>query len=635
MENGKGNARGGSGEKTYGKKPFSGKNAGKKPYGEKSFDKKPRDFEKKPYGEKSFDKKPRDFEKKPYGEKSFDKKPRDFEKKPYGEKSFDKKPKDFEKKPYGEKSFDKKPKDFEKKPYGEKNFDKKPFGERDFDRRPPRGDRPFGKKPADHPGRDGEFRPFAERPDVSERAVHPVESDGFRKERAPRSAAYADARRVALNALSDVNRADAYAALALDKRLREAKLSPEDRRLATSIFYAAVENRLNIEYVLRDFLKTPPEAAVEDILHIACAQILFLDRIPAHAAVDEAVKQTRSLGRDEASGFVNGVLRSLLRAIEADEIRYPDTETEPIQYLSVKYSVPTPVIERLVSDYGFETAAEIVSFRPAERLETVRPNLMRMDENSFEAYMDKRGWNWRRGVVPGAYLVERAGNLAADPDFYDGAFSVQGESSMLAARAVEPKPGMTVLDACAAPGGKSALMCELMRGTGRVHAWDVHEHRVELLKAMGKRLRLDNLRTAARDASVFREELEGQMDAVLIDAPCSGLGVMLDKPDLKYRVTDESIASLVETQKRILEACCPYVKPDGLLVYSTCSILPEENEKQVKEFLLNHPEFKADLGDSWVPDGLKARFENGMLRLLPSRDGVEGFFIARMRRVKM
>ena len=606
-------------KKSFGKKPFDKKDrpAGGKPYGEKTYEKKDRPFgEKKPYEKKDRpfgEKKPYEKKDRPFGEKKpFEKKDR-----PFGEKPFEKKDR-----PFGERSFEKKARPFGEKPYGKKD--------RAFDR----GDRPFEKRPPrDHRGRDDAFRPFAERPE----AEGSIPADPARAEvrRPAHLSAGMDARRVALNALSDVNRADAYAALALDKRLREARLSPEDRRLATSIFYAAVENRLNIEYVLQNFMKTEPEPIVEDILHVACAQILFLDRIPAHAAVDEAVKQTRVFGKDEAAGFVNAVLRSLLRAMEADEIRYPDTEAEPVRYLSVKYSVPERVIERLIADYGFALAAEIVSFRPAERLETVRPNLMRMDESAFEAYMTNRGWSWRRGTVPGAYLVERAGNLAADPDFYDGVFSVQGESSMLAARAAEPKPGMTVLDACAAPGGKSALMCEMMRGTGRVHAWDVHEHRVELLKAMGKRLRLDNLRTAARDASEFREELEGQMDAVLVDAPCSGLGVMTDKPDLKYRVTDESVASLVETQKRILETCSRYVRAGGLLVYSTCSILPEENEKQVRAFLLNHPEFKADLDDRWLPDALKARFENGMLTLLPSRDGVEGFFIARMRRVDL
>ena len=617
-------------KKSFGDKPYGEKKSfGDKPYGEKkSFgDRKPygekKSFGDKPYGEKkSFGDRQPYGEKKSFGDKPYGEKKSFGDRKPYGEKkSFgDRKPYG-EKKSFGDKSYGKKKSFGDRKPYGEK----KSFGERR-----PYGERINGDKPF-RPQSDVK-RPFVERPAEANDAAseRPVE-----QETQKRPASVLDARRVALNALADVNRVDAYAALALDKRLREAKLSGEDRRLATSIFYAAVENRLNIQYVLKDFMKTKPEPVVEDILHIACAQILFMDRIPAHAAVDEAVKQTRAFGREEAAGFVNGVLRSLLRAIEADEIHYPDTETEPIAYLSVKYSVPEKIVQRLIDAYGFETAAEIVSFRPAERLETVRANMMRMDDAAFEAFMTRRGWRWRKGTVPGAYLVEQAGNLANDPDYYSGEFSVQGESSMLAARAVEPRPGMTVLDACAAPGGKAALMCEMMRGTGRVHAWDLHEHRVQLIKAAGKRLHLDNLRPAERDASVRREDLECQMDAVLVDAPCSGLGVMTDKPDLKYRVTDESIESLKVEQKKILDACSFYVKVGGLLVYSTCSILPEENEKQVEEFLLNHPEFKMDEGDAWVPEKLKPRFQNGMLALLPCRDGVEGFFIARMRRVSL
>ena len=430
-----------------------------------------------------------------------------------------------------------------------------------------------------------------------------------------------------------MNRFDAYAALALDKRLREAHLSLDDRRLATSIFYQAVENKLNIEYVLNTFVQTKPDAVIEDILIIACAQILFMDKIPPHAAVDEAVKQARSMGKDEATGFVNGVLRNLLRAKEGEGLKYPDESEDRVKYLSVRHSVNEVILKRLIAAYGMDMAEKIVSYRPTERTETIRPNLMKRDFAQFEEYLNKRAWTWKKGVVPGSYLISHAGNLAGDPDFYEGEFSIQGESSMLSAIAVGAKPGMTVIDVCAAPGGKSALMCEMMKGTGRVHAWDVHQHRVELLKAMGKRLKLDNLRAAARDASVTKEEFHLSADAVLIDAPCSGLGVMTDKPDLKYKVTDESIESLIDTQKKILKASCQYVKRGGVLVYSTCSILPEDNEKQVEAFLFDHPEFKLDMDAGWVPDALKDRFMGGMLSLIPNRDGVEGFFIARMRRV--
>ena len=524
---------------------------------------------------------------------------------------------------------DKKNTSFEKKPF-EKKGDKKPFGKKPFEKKPfekKSEGKPFEKKPFE---KRGEGKPFEKKPFEKKGEGKPFEKKPFEKKPMPKGP---DARRVALNALTDVNRMDAYASLALDKRLREARLSGDDRRLATSIFYAAVENRLNIEYVLSAFVSVKPDQLIEDILHIACAQILFMDKIPAHAAVDEAVKQARAMGKDEATGFVNGVLRNLLRQKEGEGLAYPDPEEDPVKYLSVMHSVPEVILNRLINAYGFEMAREIVSFRPETRMETIRPNLMKRDCAQFEEYLNKRGWEWKKGVVEGAYLISHAGNLAGDPDFYDGEFSIQGESSMLSAIAVQAKPGMTVMDVCAAPGGKSALISEMMKGTGRVHAWDVHSHRVELLKAMGKRLKLDNLRCAARDASVNKEEFNLSADAVLIDAPCSGVGVMTDKPDLKYRVTDQNIDSLCETQKKILKACAPYVKKGGVLVYSTCSILPEENELQVEKFLFEHPEFKLDTNDNWVPAALKARFMGGMLSLLPNRDGVEGFFIARMRRV--
>ena len=205
---------------------------------------------------------------------------------------------------------------------------------------------------------------------------------------------------------------------------------------------------------------------------------------------------------------------------------------------------------------------------------------------------------------------------------------------MLAAYALEPKRAANYLDACAAPGGKSALIAEIMQQTGRVQSWDVHEHRVELIQNTKKRLKLDNLRPAHRDAAVPREDLNASFDGVLIDAPCSGLGVMHDKPDIKYRVTEKDLGSLVELQKRILDACAPYVAVGGLLVYATCTILKDENERQVREFLMRHPEFEPERSTAYLPDSLKPLCVDGMAQLQAYAWNAEGFFIARMRRVR-
>jgi len=440
------------------------------------------------------------------------------------------------------------------------------------------------------------------------------------------------ARDVALKALRDVARNNAYASQALDRELAQVKLSDEDRRLAASLFYFTLENRLRIEKLISSKVKSRPEPEIMEILDLAVAQIVFMDKIPDHAAVDEAVKQTRKARRESMTALVNAVLRGLIRDRDAGELKLPDRESQPEMYISEKYSVALPLVERLVAAYGVDCTEQIVAWSPDRHSDSIRANRMLMSDADFEAWLSENGFNWERGIVPGAYRVTGAGRLASHEGYRKGIFSIQGESSMLAAQALRAKAGMQVLDACAAPGGKSCLIAEAMRGAGRVYAWDLHEHRVELIKAASKRLGLENIRAQAHDASKKNENLEGMMDAVLVDAPCSGLGVMGDKPDIKYRLTTDTIDALIPIQRDILNACASYVRPGGLLVYSTCTILPEENQKQVENFLANHPEFEAETSSAWLPEQLRSGCENGMIQLLPNRDGLDGFFIARLRR---
>ena len=442
-----------------------------------------------------------------------------------------------------------------------------------------------------------------------------------------------DARKVALNALTEVVRGGAYGTLALSKHLtRAVHLSPEDRRLAASIFHAALENRLKLSYILSQFVSNMPEGIVEDILHIAAAQILLMDKIPDHAAVDEAVKQVKTSGALRMDGMVNGTLRNLIRAREAGTIAFPDKALFPIRHLSVAHSLPEAMVQRIVEDYGLEEGEKLIAYRPEGYSVTVRPNLLTDSDEGFEAYAKTREWRIQKGIVPHAYKVAGMTDLSVDSDFHEGKFSVISQPSMLAAMALRPKRGQTILDACAAPGGKSALLCELMGGSGRVHAWELHEHRAELIRAQKARLKLDNLRVAVRDARMHRDDLDNSFDGVLIDAPCSGLGVMLEKADIKYRMTPEDIDSLVKLQAEILDACAGYVGVGGTLVYSTCTITKAENQMQVEAFLARHPEFELDEDVSDYPEQIARRAVNGTVQLLPHIDGMEGFFIARMRR---
>ncbi len=570
--------------------------------------------DKKPQGERRFDNR-RQGDKK-FGEKKFDG--------PRGERKFDgsrpQSDKKFEDRrfggPRGEKKFDN---DRPRREFnGEKKFDndrtRREFnGERKFDNDRPRrefnGERKFD---SDRPRREfnGDRRP-----------ARPA------KEIPPKNA-----RDVALAALSDVVRNEAYASQALDRALTDASLSDEDRRLAASLFYFTVENRLRIEWALGGLLETRPEPLVNDILHIAAAQILFMNKIPDHAAVDEAVKMVRYMGRPGLDKLVNGVLRSLIRARDEGGLELPDRDEDPVKYLSVCCSLAEPAVKRLVDAYGLELAEQIASYVPEERTMTVRPNTTKISCEQFEEMLTRDGFNWKHGAVENAYVLSGAGSIAGHPGYKEGLFSIQGESSMLAAQAVGAKRGMQILDACAAPGGKTCLMAEAMGGSGRVHAWDVHPHRVDLIRAAAHRLDLENVRPAVHDARRPIESMELMMDAVLVDAPCSGLGVMGDKPDIKFRTKEEDLVNILPLQSKILDACAQAVKVGGRLVYSTCTILPEENEMQVRAFLDRHPEFEIDTDASWLPEHLRSRMADGMLQLLPARDGVEGFFIARMRR---
>lgn len=505
----------------------------------------------------------------------------------------------------------------------------------------PRADRPQSarfagtRRPAAVSG--AQARSQNARPSGASHALHAQAHSGHglapRSPRPRTAQSGLNARRLALDVLTDVREKGAYASLALGERLRAAHLSPEDRRLATGLVYGTLENQLQIDYALDRLMDHPTREPVQrDILRMGAYQILFLDRLPDSAAVDEAVKLTRAMGMEAACGFINAVLRNLSRG--KDEIAWPDREADPVAYLSVMGSMPRWLVEKLVAAYGPEEAGRVILYREEEHPVCVRPNLTRLSDAEFEALLQEKGWRAERGLAPHAWLIYGAGDLAADADYRAGRFSIQGQSSMLAAEALEARPGMKVLDACAAPGGKSAYLCEQMQLTGRVYAWELHEKRAQLLEGVRRRLGLDNLRISVRDALDFRPDLEGALDGVLLDAPCAGLGVLSQKPDIKLRLKEEDIPAIVDTQGRLIDTVCRYVRPGGALVYSTCSLLPEENADRVRAFLQAHPNFMLEPLPTSFPEELRARQTPCGLQLLGCRDGVEGFFIARMRRVR-
>ncbi|MGN0775864.1 MAG: 16S rRNA (cytosine(967)-C(5))-methyltransferase RsmB [Candidatus Ventricola sp.] len=508
----------------------------------------------------------------------------------------------------------------EKPAFGEKkgfapHGEKPAFGEK-------KGFAPRGEKPA-----FGEKKGFAPRGDRPERPMRPV------RPAKPQPMNLAP-RRVALETLLDVSRSDAYASLALDKRLAQAAFGRRDRAFTTQLVYGTLENRIALDWRIDQFLEGEKdiEPAVREILRMGAYQLFYLDRVPDMAAVDESVSLTRAMGFEGFTGLVNAVLRSMIRGRE--DVVWPKPQDDPAKYLSVMFSAPMDLAQLLIEAYGEHDALEILRYRPKDRDITVRVNYLRCDDARLRALFADDELEFCPGIVPGTYKVKNAGDMTRMRAFQNGLFTIQGESSVIAARMVGAKPGQTVLDACAAPGGKTAVLSEMMNDTGRVYAWDTHAHRVELIRGTANRLKLENVRPAVKDASAPRPEMDMTLDAALIDAPCSGTGVMLEKPDVKYRVSREGVASLCRTQSEILDAVAPMVKAGGTLVYSTCSILPQENGMQIEAFLARHPEYEIFPMGPELPEALAQHETETGLQMFAHRDGTDGFYVCRLRRVR-
>ena len=437
------------------------------------------------------------------------------------------------------------------------------------------------------------------------------------------------ARRIALKVIRKVTEDGAYAALALDAELKGCGLGNADRRLVSRLTYDTLDHLIYLDWALSQVMAKPDtDIKLINILRLGACQILLEDRIPESAATNLCVQLCTELGMPGLKGVCNGILRNLIR--KKEELKLPDPEAEPAKAASIRYSVPEWIWKRLREDYG-EDADEILSFRNNDEGWMLRPNLTKLDDAAFEQLLNKKVWKKEKSEIPHAWKITGAMDISRDADYLAGHFSIQSGGSMLACLAAGVKRGQQVLDCCAAPGGKTCYLAELMGGTGRIQAWDIHEHRVALIEAQAKRLGLENIRPMVRDACKPREDLNRSMDVVLLDAPCSGTGFMAQKPDIKIRLTEEGVKELTELQEQLLDTVCAYVKPGGIFVYSTCSVFKDENERQAERFLQRHPEFEEISLPKEVPEKYRRAGKRG-LQLLENRDGLEGFYLIRMRR---
>ncbi|MNK08726.1 Ribosomal RNA small subunit methyltransferase B [compost metagenome] len=448
------------------------------------------------------------------------------------------------------------------------------------------------------------------------------------------SAKPASAREVALQVLTQVEEEGAYSNLQLNGALQRSGLSGPDAGLATELVYGTISRLSTIDYFLDQFVakglkKLQPW--VRNLLRLSFYQLHYLDRIPSHAAVNEAVNIAKKKGHQGISGMVNGVLRNVLR--RKDELKLPEG-LPPVKRIALEYAYPEWMVGRWIKQYGEQEAEAICRANNEPPSVSVRVNRTKISRDELMKEMQAQGLDAQASEVSEDGIIVRSGGNMALTDWYrQGYLSIQDESSMLVAAAVDPLPGMRILDCCAAPGGKSCHIAEKLDGEGEIIANDVHPHKAKLIEDQAARLELNTVRATTGDALQLSSQYPPEsFDRILLDAPCSGLGVIRRKPDLKWAKQPEDIDEISELQVKLLDEVAGLLKPGGILVYSTCTVEKRENELVVKAFLDKHSEFSeaSDQPDSLERLGTGKLREGSGLQILPQDYHSDGFYIARL-----
>jgi len=437
----------------------------------------------------------------------------------------------------------------------------------------------------------------------------------------------ATSRDAALEALHRVEVNSSYADLTLERILRGSALDPRDRRLATELTFGCIRWQKRIDYLIDAFLKGDVrrlDPYTRNILRLGVYQLFFLDRIPGYAAISEAVMQAKRFATKGSSSLVNGVLRSM--AERGEDVAFPDRDENPVEYLSIFYSHPEWMIRRWMSRYGFEDTQKLCEANNAVAQLSVRVNHLRGTRDDLILGLREEG------VVssPGKYsesslsITVKSG-ITSLRAYRKGLFQVQDESGTMVSSLLDPRPNETVVDMCSGPGGKATHIAELMSDEGDVVAVDVRLPRLKLVLDNARRLGLNILFGVVADGRTFQAR---GADRVIVDAPCSGLGVLRRRADLRWRMTEKEIENLSELQLSLLLNSADSVRPGGVLVYSTCTIEPEENESVVARFLELRGDFLLESAEDFVDSRLVD--DNGFFETFPPRDGLDGAFAVRL-----
>mgnify|MGYP002508106523 CR=1 FL=1 len=420
-------------------------------------------------------------------------------------------------------------------------------------------------------------------------------------------------RQTAFQILNRIERGNAYSNLVLDAQLKQSG-SADGSAFITALVYGVTERKITLDYILASFLRQPikklrPE--VLTVLRMGVYQLKYMDKIPESAAVNESVKLVKKNGCAYAAGLVNSVLRKAA----ASETAYPE-KSDFIKYLSIRYSCPPSLVSHYIHDYGEENAEGILSSSVGAAPTVLRVNTLKTDTAHLQETLEMQGFVTECGMLENTLVVKSGGAISACKAYADGLFHVQDFASAYCVQALDLQPGHIFADVCAAPGGKTFTAAQMMQNQGKIYAFDLYPQRVNLIADGARRLGISILETSVHDAAEAFTELQGKADRVLCDVPCSGLGTIRRKPEIRYK--DLSfVDNLTELQYNILINASKILKPGGILVYSTCTLNRAENDAVCDRFLKEHPDFER------ICD---------YRTLLPHKDGTDGFFFARLRR---
>lgn len=440
-------------------------------------------------------------------------------------------------------------------------------------------------------------------------------------------------RELALKILYKIDKEQAYSNIALDEVIKQNRknLTQKDIGLISEITYGVTTWRLTLDEIIKKYSKIRLKKIspwILNILRMGIYQIVFLDKIPKSAAVNESVNLAKKYGHTSSSNFVNAILRK----VEKNDYEEFFEIEDDIERISKTTSMPEWIIKELMKNRSIEEVSEICKNSNIKSKITIRVNNLKIDKNKLEEQFKERNIEYEETKSQDFLVVEKLKNIENLDLFKNGFFTIQDVSAGLTAIVLNPQSGENILDACSAPGGKTTYMAELMKNKGKIEAWDIHEHRTKLVEQNAKRLGINIIETKVNDATIFNENYKEKFDKILLDVPCLGIGVIKRKPDIKWQRKPEDVIEITKIQEKILENCSKYLKNNGEIVYSTCSILKEENEDVINKFLQKNKEFTIQKFYEKEKEIINENIDKSGFINISTNKNNDGFFICKLHK---